>query len=337
MLPVRELHQTGVVTSAIGFGCAGLFRIPDRKTRMAMLGSAYDAGIRHFDTAPMYGLGLAEAELGVFLHRRREDVTVTTKFGIDPSIIARVLAPLQKPARAFLARKPTLNEGLRTVGKDNKSGTVGRFFYTTHGYHAHAAQESLERSLRALRTDYIDIFLLHDPVGGLVTDASGLADYLEEQCKKGRIRCWGVTGQPYLLGALMEGLRCAAVIQHRDDVMDEGTAEAPAVGRITYGALARAVPAFRQFLAYSPGECVRWSERLGMDVAAESALPRMLLTAALQRNTAGPVLFTTTRPERVALAASAVENPPPSANEPVAFSELVAAVKRALSKSAGKA
>ena len=63
MLPVRELNRTGVVTSAIGFGCAGLFRIPHRKARKAMLDAAYDAGIRHFDTAPMYGLGLAEAEL----------------------------------------------------------------------------------------------------------------------------------------------------------------------------------------------------------------------------------------------------------------------------------
>ena len=71
MLPIRELPRTGVVTSAVGFGCAGLFRIPQRSRRREVLEAAYDVGIRHFDVAPMYGLGLAEAELGSFLKRRR--------------------------------------------------------------------------------------------------------------------------------------------------------------------------------------------------------------------------------------------------------------------------
>ena len=68
--------------------------------------------------------------------------------------------------------------------------------------------------------------------------------------------------------------------------------------RITYGALARALPASRRYLARSPGASRTWSERLGMDLAEESSLPRMLLNVALRRNVAGPVLFTTTRPER---------------------------------------
>jgi D-threo-aldose 1-dehydrogenase len=336
VLPVRELHQTSVVTSAIGFGCAGLFRIPYRKARMAVLDAAYDAGIRHYDTAPMYGLGLAEAELGAFLKRHRHDVTVTTKFGIDPTFLSRALAPLQKPARAFLAKRPAVNEGLKTAGKDPHSGTVGRLLYSAHGYHPHAAQKSLERSLRELGTDYIDVFLLHDPVGDLVADASGLADYLDEQCKIGRIRCWGVTGQPSRLVDVMEHLRAPAVVQHRDDVLDKDEARSDGA-RITYGALTRAVPAFRQFLARSSADSARWCERLGMDLGAESTLPRLLLTAALQRNTAGPVLFTTTRPERTVLAASAAADSVPSVTETEAFSELVATVRAASLELAGAA
>jgi len=336
LLPVRELHHTDVVTSAIGFGCAGLFRITHRKARMVMLDAAYDAGIRHFDTAPMYGLGLAEAELGAFLKRRRKDVTVTTKFGIDPTLLTRTLAPVQKPARAFLARRPDVTEGLKTAGKDPHSGTVGRLLYAAPGYHPHAAQKSLERSLRRLGTDYVDVFLLHDPDGDLVTNPSGLADYLDEQCKTGRIRCWGVTGQPSRLIGLMERLRRPAVVQYRDDVFDEAARELPTGARITYGALARAIPAFRQFLARSPADSARWCERLGMDLRAESVLPRLLLTAALQRNTAGPLLFTTTRPERAVLAASAAADSATSTTETAAFSELVAAVRAAQSQWLGE-
>jgi D-threo-aldose 1-dehydrogenase len=326
-LPARELRSTGVITSAVGFGCAGLFRIPQRRVRVAVLDAAYEAGIRHFDTSPMYGLGLAEAELGAFIKRHREDVTITTKFGIDITFAIRALAPLQGPARAFLAKRPAVNDGLKTAGKDANSGLIGRLLYSSPGYQRRSAERSLERSLRALGTDYIDVFLLHDPVGGLVTDPSELADFLDEQCKAGRIRCWGVSGQPSRVADVIERLRWPAVIQHRHDVFDEELGELQGGARITYGALTRAIPAFQRFFDNSHDNLKLWGERLGMDLAVESALPRLLLSVALQRNTAGPVLFTTTRPERVVVAAGVTENPVLSASETAAFSELAAKVR----------
>jgi aryl-alcohol dehydrogenase-like predicted oxidoreductase len=255
----------------------------------------------------MYGLGLAEAELGSLLKRRRADVTVTTKFGIDPTLLSRGAALIQPPVRAFLARRPSVGEGLKTAGQGPHSGPLGRLLYSSPGYNRRSAQAALERSLRALGTDYIDIFLLHDPIGGLITGAPELTGYLNEQCHAGRIRCWGVTGQPSGLREVVECLGEAPVVQFRDDIF-----EVPPSGehmldaaRITFGALARAVPASRQFLAQSPGALRTWSERLGVDLAEGPNLPRMLLKAALRRNMAGPVLFSTTRPEHVRVAAEA--------------------------------
>lgn len=306
-LPTRKLPGTGVATSAIGFGCAGLFGIPQRIARRSVLDAAYDAGIRHFDVAPMYGLGLAEAELGSFLKRRRADVTVTTKFGIDPTFLSRGAAVIQPPVRALLARRPGLGAGVKTAGQGPHSGPLGRLLYSSPGYHRQSAQAGLERSLRALHTDYIDIFLLHDPIGGLITRAPELAAYLDEQCHIGRIRCWGVTGQPSELRGVMERLGGAPVVQYRDDIFAGPPSAGPMLdgATITYGALARALPAARQYLARSPGAVRRWSEQLGLDLAQEPNLPRMLLRVALQRNPAGPVLFTTTRPERARVAAEA--------------------------------
>ena len=74
-----------------------------------------------------------------------------------------------------------------------------------------------------------------------------------------------------------------------------------------------------------------------MDLGAESALPRLLLTAALQRNTVGPVLFTTTRPERTVLAASTGAGSAQSITETAAFNELVATVRAAHPELLGKA
>lgn len=50
---------------------------------MRLLDAAYDAGIRHFDVAPLYGQGEAAALFGEFPRGRRDKVTVTTKFGIS--------------------------------------------------------------------------------------------------------------------------------------------------------------------------------------------------------------------------------------------------------------
>lgn len=50
---------------------------PSKKERMAVLAGAMDSGITHFDTARMYGLGMAEAELGAFLRTvDRDSVTI---------------------------------------------------------------------------------------------------------------------------------------------------------------------------------------------------------------------------------------------------------------------
>lgn len=335
MLPTRELAGTGVVTSAVGFGCAGLYRIPQRSARLAVLDAVYDAGIRHFDVAPMYGLGLAEAELASFLKRRHGDVTVTTKFGIDPTPLARGVARVQEPIRAFLAKRPSVGEGLKTAGRGPRSGPVGRLLYSSGGYDPHAARLGLERSLRALNTDRVDAFLLHDPAGGLVTEAPGLIDYLDEQQRRGRVRCWGVTGEAGELPGVMECLGRNTVVQFRDDILDADPSALRRRGAaITYGALARALPMLRRFLAQSPDALDVWSERLGTDLALEPTLPRMLLTAALQRNEAGPVLFTTSRPERVCVAAeAAARSAQPSDGEAMVLRELATAARSACPES----
>jgi D-threo-aldose 1-dehydrogenase len=338
MLPTRELSGTGVATSVVGFGCAGLFRIPQLKTRRMVLDAAYDAGIRHFDVAPMYGLGLAEAELAPFLRGRRADVTVTTKFGIEPTILAKGIARVQKPVRAFLAKRPAVSEELKTAGKGPRSGAVGRLLYASPGYHRQSARTSLDRSLKELKTDYIDVFLLHDPVGNLITGIPDLKEYLDEQCRLGRIRCWGVTGESSGLPPLVQRLGQPVVVQFKDDIFDSPVPEGQLSGgaKITYGSLAHALPLLRRYLAQSPDTVRAWSERLGADLAEQSSLPKMLLSAALRRNVAGPVLFSTTRPQRAAVAAeAAIQVGRLSAADLTAVSELAAEARSATRKMNG--
>jgi D-threo-aldose 1-dehydrogenase len=81
----RPLGRTGVRVSQIGFGGAplgNLFAALSEADAAGAVGSAFDAGIRLFDTAPLYGHGLSEHRIGAALrHCRRDDFVLATKVG----------------------------------------------------------------------------------------------------------------------------------------------------------------------------------------------------------------------------------------------------------------
>lgn len=84
-IDTRRLGRTDVEVTTLGFGTAALgelfVTVPEPQAH-ATLQAAWDAGIRYFDTAPWYGLGLAEHRLGSFLHgQTRGEFRVSSKVG----------------------------------------------------------------------------------------------------------------------------------------------------------------------------------------------------------------------------------------------------------------
>lgn len=330
---LHTLPGTDVTTSPLGLGCAGLYRLPHRDDRAAVLRAALAAGIRHFDAAPMYGLGRAESELAPYLQAQRGEITVTTKFGIDVSAIGRTIGRVQGPVRAVLARRPDLQRQAGESGSGPSSGSLGRLLYTAAGYDVATAARSLHNSLRTLRTDYIDVFALHDPMGAVITDGPELAGYLNEQVRAGTIRSWGVAGELPPPGADAARLvDDANVVQHHDDVFADPVSVAGhrLGGRhavITFGCLSHALPTLLRHLA-TPGATARWSERFGAQLDVET-VAALLLREATRRNSDGVVLFSTTRPERVGAAVDAVTEAA-AATEAATLHELVREVARDL-------
>ena len=103
------------------------------------LAAAWQAGIRAFDTAPHYGVGLSERRLGDFLAGRpRAEFAVSTKVG-------RRLVPAPGPVD----------------GADGFYGTPA--LSRVRDYSGDGVRASLEDSLRRLRLDRVDIALIHDP------------------------------------------------------------------------------------------------------------------------------------------------------------------------------
>lgn len=85
MLTQRTLGRNGPALPAIGLGCMGMSEFygqRDDRTSLQVLERAYDLGVRHVDTADIYGSGHNEELLQGFLGRHAGDLFVATKFGI---------------------------------------------------------------------------------------------------------------------------------------------------------------------------------------------------------------------------------------------------------------
>jgi len=128
----------------LGFGAAGVgnLRVPiTDDDAWALLAAAWDAGVRHFDTAPHYGLGLSERRLGRFLLTKpRNEFVVSTKVG-------RLLEPHPEGAG-------TLDDEGYAVPADVRR----RWDFTRDG-----VRRSLDESLARLGLDRVDVLYVHDP------------------------------------------------------------------------------------------------------------------------------------------------------------------------------
>lgn len=128
----------------LGFGAASignLYRPVSAETAREVLETAWDGGVRSFDTAPHYGLGLSERRLGAFLAERpRDSYRLSTKVG-------RLLVP----NAAFAG-------GTDTEGFAVPDDLVRRFDPSADGI-----RRSLDDSLQRLGLDRVDTLLLHDP------------------------------------------------------------------------------------------------------------------------------------------------------------------------------
>jgi D-threo-aldose 1-dehydrogenase len=136
------LHPGPLGSFPLVFGGApigGLYAPVSDDEAAQTLQAAWEAGIRSFDTAPHYGVGLSERRIGDFLAGRpRAEFIVSTKVG-------RLLVPA-------------------TEAVDGTEGFYGTpLLSRVRDYSRDGVLRSLEESLRRLRLDRVDIALIHDP------------------------------------------------------------------------------------------------------------------------------------------------------------------------------
>ncbi|WP_421916238.1 aldo/keto reductase [Mesorhizobium sp.] len=137
----RRIGRTALEVTEVSFGGAalgGLYRACPREAAMETLQGAWDAGLRYFDTAPFYGLGLSERRFGDFLrYKPRDSYVLSTKVG-------RLLRPVpedQVPDHSYVDPLP---------------------FAVDYDYSYDGIMRSVDFSYARLGLNKIDILYVHD-------------------------------------------------------------------------------------------------------------------------------------------------------------------------------
>jgi D-threo-aldose 1-dehydrogenase len=158
-----EITSIGLGTAPLG----GLFAPVSDADAEATLAAGWSAGIRFYDTAPLYGFGLAERRLGAFLRQQpRESYVVSTKVG-------------------RLLRAP---DGAATEDDYYKSGQRERpvFDFSHDG-----VMRSVEESLVRLGLDRVDVLLVHDPDDHYDEAVAGAFRALQRLRSEGTVKAIG--------------------------------------------------------------------------------------------------------------------------------------------------
>lgn len=152
-----ELGQTGLKVSALALGCMSLTHENEKKSQASVL-KAFELGINFYDTADVYTNGQSEEVLGAALKAgkiARDDVVIASKCGI-----------------VF-------------------QGLVPEYQYKAYDLSSDYIKASVEKSLKRLGTDYIDLFQPHRI--DYLTHPEETAKAFEELKAEGKVRHVGVS------------------------------------------------------------------------------------------------------------------------------------------------
>jgi aryl-alcohol dehydrogenase-like predicted oxidoreductase len=283
------LPAGGKLTTPLGFGCAYLVGGMEMRASRRLVDAAFDAGLRHFDTAPAYGLGMAEDVLGATLKGRRHNVTLTTKAGIGRPSVSPWMLTARAVARPLYSLIPA--QARRRIGTATANSPRSQFA-------ADSIAQSLTESLRRLNTDHVDAFLLHEARLSDISDE--LLNLLQQVKRKGKVCAIGVASARSAVAEIAHAYGGEFdIFQYSWSVLEPKAAPLTADIVITHRAMRRALLPLQRWFSSDPKALHRLSDIAGLDLAADNVLADTLLAAALADNPKGIVLAASRQEARV--------------------------------------
>jgi aryl-alcohol dehydrogenase-like predicted oxidoreductase len=289
-------------TTSLGFGTAYVTGGIETKRSRRLLDAAFDGGIRHFDTAPSYGNGRSEDVLGLAMQNRRHQITIASKVGISRPASRPVVDAIRAAARPFRSLVPART---RAAANEVAPGrpTSRRVF------DAKFVEHSITETLKRLRTDYLDIYLLHEAEASDITPS--LLAVLDRLRTQGRARSIGVASvyrHVSEIARLHPGF--FDVFQYSRSALDpESIRPEGARLAVTHRALLRAYGPLRNWLRASPTRAEQVSRSIGIDLRSDEKLADILVAAAMVQNENGIVLVGSRQASRAARLGTLIGDP----------------------------
>lgn len=214
---MQHCNYQNIKTSSLGFGCSLLTRHHSIGAAISNLNCAYEQGVTHFDVANVYGFGQAETILGKFAAGKRQHITITTKTGLQGRQLPLWALPLVNRVRSVA--KKAVQSGAASAALTNMQ-PAGSF-------DKESIVKNLDSSLKKLKTDYIDFYLLHEAV---ISNANkeAVIDCLEQCKKEGKIRYAGIATYADSIKNDYHSLNAFyKVVQHNDSPFTQYTKVLP--------------------------------------------------------------------------------------------------------------
>jgi hypothetical protein len=276
-----QIPGSPVEVCRIGLGGGGLIGGASLRESVAVFEAAYEAGIRYVDVAPLYGL--AEDVVGKCVQSHRGEFILATKVGIARPKLTGLFSLVRKTLRPIALRFPTIKQfALRQT----------QTLVTTGLFHPDQVRSSLEDSLRRLKTEWVDVLLLHEPTTGDMTPE--LVKELDRLVSSGRVRLLGTgTQEP-----AEHSIRYGDVWQHRYAPGDAMPANCSGL-RVVHGVLRHGLPLLRTAIAAHPATASALSSRYGFDFLDPDAHPAILATLALAADPRSLLLVSSRHPLRI--------------------------------------
>lgn len=273
----------------IGLGTGDLFGDGDARSKSArVIDSAFDAGYRYFDTARLYGDGSAEAVLGACLNGKRDQVVLTSKAGIIPWRMRTRARITHKVSRTFKKLKIS-------VPDVPPSELMGAFAPAQ-------IKLSVERSLRELKTDYLDILLLHECTLADIQEDK-LLRTLEALIQAGKTRAVGFAATSNEIIRIQNAGIRAPIVQAPNDALNQQVTSyhiADEQQFFSHSSLRPILPFMANKYAEDKSFADQFRTQTSVDPGDVSDLVTLLLAIELNRNVQGVTLFSSLNPERLA-------------------------------------
>ena len=282
-------------------GSAGIGASTGLRGPLALLEAAFDAGIRHFDTAPLYGMGNAEHCLGEFLLRHKNEITITTKYGLKPPQIGMLKKLARNIARPLLSSAPGLKKKLlkAAASSNNEVEPV---------YTVEAAQASLENSLRELKTERIHIWLLHEATAASLHDEK-LLRFMEDTVRQGKIGAFGVGGASAKMTDIYATRRAHCPVMQCEWDLLEGEDRYAGTFKSRFQVFRYWPAKISEYLKVHPAIAQEWSNEVGVDLLAPGNVSALTLRAALLSNPGGLIAFESRKVSNIARNAASATDP----------------------------